>query len=91
MFRQSVPSPVDTFVDPPAFRMEVVGDPVTVTPVQQELHQVMNAAEGRQVTLAGIERFAFYERARQAYAIVATSEDRPYGCFILIKGVIPAE
>ncbi|MGI9335167.1 MAG: RbsD/FucU family protein [Gammaproteobacteria bacterium] len=82
--------PVDDFVSPAAFRMEVVGEPDDVTPVQCELKQALDAAEGRDVTLAGIERFAFYERAKQAFGIVATSEDRPYGCFILIKGVVRA-
>ena len=38
--------------------------------------------------MGSIERHAFYERAKQAYAVVSTSERRPYGCFILVKGVI---
>jgi L-fucose mutarotase len=38
--------------------------------------------------MGSIERFAFYEAARQAFAVVATNESRPYGCFILKKGVI---
>ncbi|MCH7863429.1 MAG: hypothetical protein IH998_17680 [Proteobacteria bacterium] len=38
--------------------------------------------------MGGIERHAFYERAKTAYAVVATGERRVYGCFILIKGVI---
>jgi len=38
--------------------------------------------------MTSIERHAFYERAKQAYAVVSTSERRPYGCFILVKGVI---
>ncbi len=80
--------PVDTFVDPPALRMEVVGDPQTVPPVQLGFKRALDAAEGRDVTLAGLERFAFYERARTAFAVVTTSESRPYGCFLLIKGVI---
>lgn len=83
--------PVDDFVSPPAFRMEVVGEPDNVTPMQQAFKQALDAAEGRDVALAGIERFAFYERARRAFGIVATSEDRPYGCFILIKGVVRAQ
>ena len=83
--------PVDDFVSPAAFRMEVVGEPDNVTPMQQEFKQALDAAEGRDVALAGIERFAFYERARRAFGIVATSEDRPYGCFILIKGVVRAQ
>ncbi len=83
--------PVDTFDDPPVFRMEVVGDRSAVPEVQREFHRAVMAAEGREVTLGSIERFDFYDRARQAYAVVATSEDRPYGRFIMIKGVIPAD
>ncbi|MBP0651294.1 fucose isomerase, partial [Mycobacterium tuberculosis] len=40
------------------------------------------------VPLSRLERFAFYARARQAYAIVATGERRLYGNIILKKGVI---
>ena len=46
---------------------------------------------GRSWPLAGIERFGFYERAKQAYAVLATSERRFYGCFIFKMGVIPPE
>ena len=38
---------------------------------------------------AEIERFAFYEKAKEAYAVIVTGETRFYGCFILKKGVIP--
>ena len=41
--------------------------------------------------MPGIERFAFYDTARQAYAIIQTGERRFYGCFMLRKGVIPPE
>ncbi len=80
--------PVDTYVEPAVFRMETVGDPDAVPPVQQQFHQALNEAEGRTVTLGGIERFAFYERARKAYAVVATSDTRGYGDFLIGKGVI---
>jgi L-fucose mutarotase len=40
------------------------------------------------MTLAAIERFAFYQRAREAFAIVATGETRLYGNLLLRKGVI---
>ena len=35
-----------------------------------------------------LEREAYYERARTAYAVIATGERRPYEDFILVKGVI---
>lgn len=80
--------PLDQAVEFPILRMEVAGEPETVTKVQQEFHSVAEAAEGRAVPLGSIERFAFYERAKRAFAVVATSEARTYGCFILSKGVI---
>jgi L-fucose mutarotase len=79
--------PLDTFVEAPLVRMEIVGDPTTITPVQAEFRDLCSAAEGREIVMASLERTAFYERARSAYAVVATAESRPYGCFLLVKGV----
>jgi len=83
--------PLDTFVDDFAGRMEIVGDPATVPPVQAEVQAAIDAAEGRPRPMVGIERFAFYDKAREAYAVIQTGERRFYGCFILRKGVIPPE
>ncbi|MDR5882889.1 RbsD/FucU family protein [Caballeronia sp. LZ032] len=79
--------PLDTFVDHPAERMEVVGDASALPAVQREVQKEIDAAEGRPVPLAPVERFAFYERARKAYCVIATGEARGYGCFIFKKGV----
>jgi L-fucose mutarotase len=81
--------PLDTFVDAPARRMEVVGRPDEMPDVQREVAREVEAAEGRPVSLAPIERHAFYAAAKTAYCVVATGERRFYGCFILKKGVIP--
>jgi L-fucose mutarotase len=83
--------PLDSFVTDPALRMEVVGDPVAVPPVQQEVQQAIDRAAGRRVPLVGIERYAFYDRASEAFAILVTGERRHYGCFIFKKGVLPPE
>lgn len=83
--------PLDSFVDAPACRMELVGQPQEIPEVQREVQAEVDAAEGRSWPLAGIERFAFYDRAKQAYAVLATSERRFYGCFIFKMGVIPPE
>ena len=83
--------PLDTFVDDFAARMEVVGDPATLPPVQIEVQAEIDRAEGRPRPMVSIERFDFYDRARQAYAVIQTGERRFYGCFILRKGVIPPE
>lgn len=83
--------PLDTFVDDFAGRMEIVDEPDTVPPVQAEVQAAINAAEGQSRPMIGIERFAFYDMARQSYAVVQTGERRFYGCFMLRKGVIPPE
>jgi L-fucose mutarotase len=82
--------PLDTFVDDPALRMEVVGEPNTIPAVQREAQAEVNAAEGRELPFASIERFAFYERAKKAYCVIATGEQRGYGCFVFKKGVLLA-
>ena len=83
--------PLDSFVPDPALRMEVAGDPVAVPPVQQEVQQAIDRAVGKRVPLVGIERFAFYDRAAEAFAILVTGERRHYGCFLFKKGVLPEE
>ncbi len=80
--------PLDTFVDAPALRMMQVHAPDEVPEVQQVCQRVINQAEGRTVNLVGIKREEFYEQARKAFAVVYTSEMRPYGCLLLKKGVI---
>ncbi len=83
--------PLDTFVDDFAARMEIVDEPDTVPPVQEEVQAAVDAAEGRHRPMISIERFDFYDRARDAYAVIQTGERRFYGCFILRKGVIGPE
>ena len=83
--------PLDTFVDDFAGRMEIVGEPDTIPPVQQEVQAAIDAAEGSHRPMVSIERFAFYDMARKAYAVMQTGERRFYGCFMLRKGVIPPE
>lgn len=83
--------PLDTFVDDFGGRMEVVGEPDTLPDVQGEVQGVVDRIEGAHRPLPGIERFAFYELAKQAYAVVQTGERRFYGCFMFRKGVIPPE
>lgn len=80
--------PLDTFVDDFAGRMEIVGDAATIPPVQEEVQAVIDQAEGAHRPMISIERFDFYDRAKQSYAVIQTGERRFYGCFILRKGVI---
>ncbi|MGL4310277.1 MAG: RbsD/FucU family protein [Paracoccaceae bacterium] len=83
--------PLDTFVPDFAGRMQVVGQPDEIPPVQQEVQTAIDLAEGQPRPMIRIERFAFYDLARQAFAVIQTGERRFYGCFMLRKGVIPPE
>jgi len=80
--------PLDSFVDHPAERMEVSGSPKEIPAVQAEVQKAIDKAEGKSWPMGSIERFAFYERAKKAYAVIVTGEPRFYGCFVLKKGVI---
>lgn len=81
--------PLDSFVDDVALRMEVVGAPDEVPAVQVEVQREIDRAEGRPRPMGSLERFAFYERSKRAYGVIATGESRFYGCFVFKKGVIP--
>ncbi|BBE72778.1 RbsD/FucU family protein [Oharaeibacter diazotrophicus] len=83
--------PLDSFVDFPAERMEVVGEAASLPAVQVEVQAAIDAAEGKPSPMGSIERHAFYARAKQAYAVLITGERRFYGCFVLKKGVIPPD
>lgn len=80
--------PLDTFVNAPVTRMQVVGDPAGVVPVFARVQAVIDRAEGRNVTMEAVDRFAFYAAAERAFCIIRTSDTGPYGCFILKKGVV---
>jgi L-fucose mutarotase len=79
--------PLDTF-GPAAGRMEVVGRPDERPDVQMEVQSEIDKISGKPSPMYGIERFAFYEKAKNAYCIITTGERRFYGCFLLTKGVI---
>jgi L-fucose mutarotase len=83
--------PLDTFIDNAAERMEIVGKPKEVPPVQKEVQKAIDKAEGKSWPLKSIERFAFYDKAKKAYCVIQTGERRFYGCFVLTKGVIPPD
>jgi L-fucose mutarotase len=81
--------PLDTFTDSAVFVMEVVDSAGDFAPITDEFRAIVAARAGRKFSnIAGLDRFAFYERARQAYAVVATGERRLYGNVILQKGII---
>ncbi|NWJ26599.1 RbsD/FucU family protein [Rhizobium sp. RM] len=83
--------PLDTPLQPSVGRMEVMGAPNQIEAVQAEVQKEIDAAEGKSAPMYGIERFAFYEKAKEAYCVITTGETRFYGCFLLTKGVIPPQ
>jgi L-fucose mutarotase len=83
--------PLDSFVDDAAARMEIVGAPDEIPPVQAETQAAIDAVVGKPWPMKPIERYAFYERAKAAYAVIQTGERRFYGCFAFRKGVIGPE
>jgi L-fucose mutarotase len=81
--------PLDTFTETPAAVMAVVGDPGTVPPPVREFQAILDRVAGKPLRLATLERSTFYERARAAFAVVATGERRFYGNILVTKGVVP--
>ncbi|MEL7107047.1 MAG: RbsD/FucU domain-containing protein [Pseudomonadota bacterium] len=80
--------PLDTFVDDPALCMAVVGDPDTQPEAVQDFQTIINDVADAPRPIQSLERFAFYDRAATAFAVVQTGERRLYGNIILKKGVI---
>lgn len=83
--------PLDSFIDDAAIRMEVVGNPSEIPPVQQEVQAAIDTAEGKSWPLKGIDRYAFYDIAKSSYCVIATGDTRFFGCFIFTKGVLPPD
>lgn len=80
--------PLDTFADDPAVSMAVVGDPDTVPDAVADFQAIIDDIADHPAPVRRIERFAFYERAAEAFVIVQTGERRLYGNLILTKGVV---
>lgn len=80
--------PLDTFVDDPAYCMEVVGDPTAVPEAVADFQTIIDEVADAPRQIRSLERFAFYDRARTAFAVVQSGERRLYGNIILKKGVI---
>lgn len=78
--------PLDDFVDAPSAVMDAPETPA----IYADFQQAMNTSEGRDIGMEPIDRFAFYDRAQAAYAVIATGERRLYANIILKKGVLRA-
>ncbi|MFA6847493.1 MAG: RbsD/FucU domain-containing protein, partial [Lachnospiraceae bacterium] len=79
----------DTYVEHPVNLMEVMpGDPVE-TPIWDDYKKIVAKHDSRGAAAIGnIERFAFYDEAKTAYAIIATGESALYANIMLQKGVV---
>ena len=84
--------PLDTYVDEPAQVMDLTdsdkaaGMPVPV--IWGEYLQILKKHYGEDASLGMTERFAFYDKAKEAYLVIQTGEERQYGNLILSKGVV---
>lgn len=78
--------PLDSYVETPAMLMATgAGDPTPT--IWAEYQEIINKNNG-ETKMGQYERFEFYEKAREAYAVIATSESALYANIILQKGVI---
>jgi L-fucose mutarotase len=80
--------PLDSFVADPATVMQTVNNAAAIPPIVSVFQNIIHKTADTTATLASLERFAFYDRAKTAFAIVQTGETRLYGNIILKKGVI---
>ena len=80
--------PLDVYVDRPVALMAVVPGDKTKPTIWETYRSLVKNSGERFSDFEFVERFAFYERARQAYAVVATSEKALYANIILKKGVL---
>lgn len=80
--------PLDTFDGSPVQRMQQVGDADTLAEIQQEAFDTVFSKLDPAPEVSSLERFAYYAQARLAFAVVVTGETKPYGNFLLRKGVL---
>ena len=80
--------PLDAFADDHAVVMAVVDPDADEPPIWDSFRSILKDAEGKEVILTPIERHEFYARSREAYCVVATSEEALYANLILKKGVV---
>jgi L-fucose mutarotase len=81
---------LDTYADPLVMMAAVAGDELDPEIEEQYLEVVRRHAPEAKPPVR-VDRFAFYDRARSAYAVVMTGETRKYGNLLLKKGVTSLE
>ena len=80
--------PLDSFVAEPVQRMEIDNQPDKINEVHQDLIDTVHKVSGNNWKIGSIERQKFYAETKKAFAVITTSDARPYGCFIFTKGVL---
>lgn len=81
--------PLDTYTERPVSLMEKVPGDTSPTPIWSVVYELVAKYDTRGKEAVGfIERFAFYEEAKKAYLIIATSETALYANVMLQKGVV---
>ena len=80
--------PLDSFIDYPVTRMEIDNNSEEINDVHKDFINILKETAGDNWKIGTTERLQFYKEAKEAYAIVSTTDARAYGCFILTKGVI---
>ena len=80
--------PLDIYVPKPVALMQVVPGDKVETPIWNVYDRIIRASGEKFDGFENVERFAFYERAKNAYAVVATGESALYANIILKKGVV---
>lgn len=81
--------PLDTYVEKPVKLMEVMAGDNVETPIWDTYKEIVKKYDSRgEAAVGNIERFAFYDEAKTAYAIIATGEQALYANVMLQKGVV---
>ena len=80
--------PLDPYVDHPVALMQVVPGDTYKPTIWKTYKAIVQKSNNANKSIENIERFAFYERTKKAYAVVATSETALYANIILKKGVV---
>ncbi len=80
--------PLDPYVEKPVTLMQVVPGDTVVPVIWDTYKEIINKYEPQKNKIDNIDRFGFYNRAKQAYAVIATSEAALYANILLKKGVV---
>ena len=81
--------PLDSYAESPVFMMQAVPEDTLDPTVEEAYRKAIDAHWPDTPPIARVERFAFYEQAKRAFAVVMTGETAKYGNIILKKGVVP--